>query len=607
MPDFIKVLPDSVANQIAAGEVIQRPASVVKELMENAVDSGASRISVIIRDAGRTLVQIIDNGCGMSESDARISFERHATSKIRKADDLFSIRTMGFRGEAMAAIAAVAQVELKTKSREAAVGTRIVINGSEFEVQEPEGCPDGTSISVKNLFYNIPARRKFLKAQSTELNHIITEFQRVALANPDLTLILTHNNSEVYNLPAAKRLERIVNLFGKSIGQSLVSIHTETSIVKVSGYIGKPESARKRYGEQFFFTNGRFMKHPYLHRAVMQCYETLIQPNQIPPYFIFLETDPAQIDVNIHPTKTEIKFEDERAVYQIVQASVRESLGKSGLMPSLDFNQEGAIDIPIFRPGAPIVPPMISVNPDYNPFEQGASAGDREWTSNSRYTKPIPEGWQKLFATSDPNKHIDSLDQQDRLDVPSESRNWIQLKNKYIIMPVKSGVMVLNQQRAMERILFEEFLKHQGGSGNSQQLLYPVTFEVNQADLSLLEGMLPELRAIGFDLEPFGGQSVIIRGVPSLLENQDPRVLIEKLLEINRSETGLPEEQIRQQIARNLASVSSRSAVRAMAEAEMQVLIDRLFACTHPQYDPGGRLVLTILTVEELEKRLEGR
>ena len=369
MADLIKVLPDSVANQIAAGEVIQRPASAVKELMENSVDSGADHIRVIIKDAGRTLVQVVDNGSGMNDSDARLCFERHATSKIRQAEDLFMIRTMGFRGEALAAIAAVAQIELKTKTTGPEAGTRVKINGSEFELQEPAACPDGTSISVKNLYYNVPARRKFLKANSTELKHIITEFQRIALAHPNTNFLLIHNDSEIYNLPAARLPERIQHLFGKTMAQQLVSVKTETSMMKVSGYVGKPEFARKTYGEQFFFVNGRFMKHPYLHRAVTQCYEGLIPGDAVPAYFIYIEIDPVHIDVNIHPTKTEIKFEDERAAYQIIQASVRESLGKFNLTPTLDFDREGAMEIPYFRPGQPVNPPVIQVNRDFNPFD----------------------------------------------------------------------------------------------------------------------------------------------------------------------------------------------------------------------------------------------
>jgi DNA mismatch repair protein MutL len=605
MADIIKVLPDSVANQIAAGEVIQRPASLVKELMENSVDAGADRVQVIIRDAGRTLVQVVDNGCGMTMADARLSFERHATSKIRQAEDLFAIRTMGFRGEAMASIAAVAQVEMKTKTHDSEAGTRIVISGSKFELQEPVACPNGTSISVKNLFYNIPARRKFLKAQSTELKHIITEFQRIALAHPEIEFSLHHNDSEVYNLPPAKLHERIQHLFGKSMAQILVAIKTETTIVKVSGYIGKPEYARKTFGEQFFFVNNRFMKHPYLHRAITTSYESLIPADSLPAYFIYLDIDPAQIDVNIHPTKTEIKFEDERAIYQILQASIRESLGKFNLTPTLDFDREGAMEMPYFRPGEPVKVPGIEINPDFNPFnppdrDTPRNSGPSEWRRQEAMT-----GWEALYSGLNQDHGTLDLSQPKTEPVQPESPTLIQIKGKYVLTPVKSGIMVISQSRAMERILYEEFLDNQGiHAGNGQTVLFPSTFELNPVDFNLLLSITDELSSFGFDIQPFGGHSVIIRALPSAMDAGDPKDLIEKLLEEVRNETPDISSLLGDVVARKLARIASRSFIRTLNEEEMKGLIDRLFACREPQFTPGGKAVLTIVGMDEIERKL---
>jgi DNA mismatch repair protein MutL len=598
MAELIKVLPDSVANQIAAGEVIQRPASAVKELMENAVDSGADRIQVIIKDAGRTLVQVVDNGSGMTDADARLCFERHATSKIRQADDLYTIRTMGFRGEALAAIAAVAQVELKTKTTGSEAGTRVKINGSEFELQEPVACPDGTSIAVKNLYFNVPARRKFLKANTTELKHIITEFQRIALAHHGTNFSLHHNDSEVYNLPAARLPERIQHLFGKTIAPQLVNVKTETSMMQISGYVGKPEFARKTYGEQFFFVNGRFMKHPYLHRAIAQCYDGLITGDAVPSYFIYIEIDPGHIDVNIHPTKTEIKFEDERAAYQILQASVREALGKFSLTPTLDFDREAAMEIPYFRPGDEINPPTIKINPDFNPFDNGEQRWNYDQRTDGIPQRPQVTGWEQLYAPNQPTE------QPGLTGLSQGARTFLQIKNKYIFIPVKSGVMVVNQARAYERILFEDFMHNMTEPGGvRQQVLFPFTFELNPVDLNLLLDVSDELTAIGFDIQPFGGQSVIIRSVPATVDTNDPKALIEGLLEQLKNETPDLAGQFSEQVARTAARVSSLSFVRTLHDAEVQALIDRLFACREPQFTPGGKPVLTILQIEEIEKR----
>jgi len=386
MPDLIQLLPDNVANQIAAGEVVQRPASVIKELVENAIDAGSTKIQVILKDAGKTLIQVIDNGCGMSETDARMCFERHATSKIRKALDLFDIRTMGFRGEAMASIAAIATVEMKTKKTESELGLQLRISGSKFESQEPVSCQNGTNISVKNLFFNVPARRKFLKSNSTELKHIMEEFQHIALGFPEIEMKLIHNDVEIYNLPPSKIYNRIINILGKSASQNLIPIQSETSMANMIGYVGKPEHARKTSGEQFFFVNKRYMKHPYFYRAVLKAYENILQPGLLPSFFIYFDVKPETIDINIHPTKTEIKFENEKALWPIVQATVKEGLGKFNIAPSIDFNRETAFDIPLMRKGEAVEPPQIKVNPSYNPL---SSIGIRKFSRYAIYYKGV--------------------------------------------------------------------------------------------------------------------------------------------------------------------------------------------------------------------------
>ena len=451
MADIVRVLTDAVANQIAAGEVILRPASVIKELVENSVDSGSDRIQVIVKDAGKSLIQVVDNGCGMSENDARLSFERHATSKIRDTTDLFAIRTLGFRGEALASIASIAQVELKTRKLEDEMGTLIRISGSEIEMQEPVGCNPGTTFSVKNLFYNIPARRRFLKTTSTELKHIITEFQRIALAHPEISLRLNHNQTEIYNLAPETRKERIAHLLGTHFNHSLVPLDTKTTLINISGYIGKPEKAKKTYGEQFFFVNNRFMRHPYFHRAVINAFGSLLPPDTYPSYFIFLDIDPEHIDINIHPTKAEIKFDDEGAIFQMLIASIKEGLGRFNITPSLDFNQDGAIEIPISRGNGPLDMPEIQIDPEYNPFHTDKHGHERSPVSDHRTN--IDQNWESLYEGIK-NPPSESIALKNK-----ESGKLIQLKQKYIIAPITSGIMIIHQARALERIRYEELLK----------------------------------------------------------------------------------------------------------------------------------------------------
>ena len=609
MSDIIQLLPDSVANQIAAGEVIQRPASVVKEMVENALDAGAGEVTIHIKDAGKTLIQITDNGCGMSPTDARMAFERHATSKISSANDLFCIRTMGFRGEALASVAAIADVELRTKRVEDEVGTLIHIVGSEVKTQEPVACANGTTISVKNLFYNVPARRKFLKANTTELKHIISEIQRVALPNPEIRFALFHNNSSLYDLAKSNFRRRIVDIFGKSINQSLVPVEEKTSLVTISGYVGQPKFARKTMAEQFFFVNKRYMRHPWFHKAVMQAYEKLLPTDAFPSYFLFLEIDPAAIDINVHPTKTEIKFEDDRAIWQVIFAAVRESLGKHNVVPSIDFDQSGNIDIPVRskEPGE-IQYPEIKVNPDYNPFET-------EKTPSFKLPKPAKPGksnlnrWEDLYQGTQLILKPEDLPFSSVEPSPATSseglpgKKILQLKQKYILSPVKSGLMVIDQKRAHERILFERFMEVlQSESVASQQQLFPQTLELDAGDAELLKNILDDLLALGFDIREFGKNTFIINGTPGVLDVSSPEIIVEKLLEEYKNSPVNAKAKVKEQVAISLAKASALNYGTELKQEEIDHLIDNLFACTTPNYSPEGKKVLTIIPLEEIEK-----
>jgi DNA mismatch repair protein MutL len=614
MPDIIQLLPDSVANQIAAGEVVQRPASAVKELMENSIDAGSKNVQVIIREGGKALIQVIDDGSGMSETDARLCFERHATSKIREAKDLFAIQTMGFRGEALASIAAVAEVELKTRTKEHQVGTIIQISGSEVIEHEPISCPVGTSISIKNLFFNIPARRKFLKTSSLELKHIISEFQRVALANPQVSFSLSHNGADIYKLPAGNIKQRIVYLMGKSLTNNLIDIVTNTSVVNISGYIGKPEGAKKSPGEQFFFVNNRYMKNSYLHKAVMRAYEKLLPPEAIAPYFIFLETDPASIDVNIHPTKTEIKFEDERMVWQILNAAVREALGKYAVVPSIDFETEMVIDIPFFPRSAPVSPPEVEVNPDFNPFDRDHVSR----SSSQNYFKPSQhstKGWQDLYNQQhgfgfedNPEQRSKPIFEQTDQEpmVPRASQRFFQLKNKYILTSVKSGLMVIDQKRAHERILFENYLiSLSAGPTSSQQELFPQSIELNAGDFSLLSELVDGLSSLGVVISFLGQNTIVVNALPANIKITDPEKLIQSFISSFKEDTGNQDFDIHQKLALSLAKASSIPYNRALEPIEMQDLVDKLFACQHPNVSPEGKPIISTIGIEELEKRLK--
>ncbi|MBK8881457.1 MAG: DNA mismatch repair endonuclease MutL [Bacteroidales bacterium] len=602
MADVIKLLPDSVANQIAAGEVIQRPASVVKELMENSVDAGGKYIRVIIKDSGKTLIQIIDDGGGMSETDARLSFERHATSKITSAQDLFAITTKGFRGEALASIAAVAMVELKTRKAESDTGIRVVISGSRVESQEPCSCPEGSSFAVKNLFYNIPARRKFLKSDNTEIRHIVTEFQKIVLAHPEISFSLHHNESEIYNLAPGNLRQRIIGVFGKQINQDLISVDTDTTLIKIKGFIGKPENARRTYGEQFFFVNNRFMKHPYFHKAVVEAYQNILPVEAIPSYFIYMDADPASIDINIHPTKTEIKFEDERAIWQILMASVKEALGRFNIVPSLYFDNEVLIDIPV-RSSSGKIPdaPAIAINNEYNPFA-GEDMQNNRAGYIERFEKDNVSNWQKLYSSLE-NNNGDA----GQSATPGESqRKFFQIRNKYIVCPVKSGLMLIDQKRAHERVLYERFIQRLNTErAVSQTDMFPVSMEINPADYIILTEIEESLAMLGFRIQHDGNNTISIMGRPSETISSDPAELMEIFLEDYKSTDTDPSGGAKEKVSAAMAAASAIPYGKPLTQGEMEDLFDSLFACSGPNYSPGGKPVISIFTTDEIDKRFK--
>ena len=613
MADIIRLLPDSVANQIAAGEVIQRPASVVKELMENAIDSGSTVISILVKDGGKTSVQVIDNGCGMSETDARLAFERHATSKITEAKDLYEIRTMGFRGEALASIAAVAGVMVKTRKSEDELGTEIQINGSRVESQEPVHCTAGANFIVNNLFFNVPARRKFLKNTNTEFRHILDEFMRIAISHPDVEFGLIHNDSEIYKLPVTTLKQRIIHVFGRSVHANLIPVEAETSIVKIKGFIGRPEFAKKKFGEQFFFINNRYMRHPYFHKAVINAYDKILPPDHIPSYYIFFESDPKNIDVNIHPTKTEIKFEDEKAVFQIVNAAVREAIGKTNIAPSIDFDTEESIEIPYIRKNADVRPPEIHVNQEYNPFDdEYQNTPESKTGQNQHKNKKMPD-WEQFYegfkSEKDHPESFKIIEKQALQFFPSDKSlqtvTFLQVKYRFIITTVKSGVMIIDQKRAHERILYEKLIHSLANNFSiAQQTLFPETIELDQHDYSLLNEILDDVSAIGFDISNFGNGTVVVNGCPADIKNPEPKALIESILEEYRNTKEDIKKSTKEKVVRCLAKSSAIGYGVALTVAEMQVLVDQLFACENPNYSPSGKKIISIMSLEEMEKKL---
>lgn len=597
MPDLIKLLPDSVANQIAAGEVIQRPSSVVKELVENSVDAGAKTITVIIKDSGKTLIQVTDDGTGMSETDARLAFERHATSKINTAQDLFAINTKGFRGEALASVAAVSMTELRTRKAENETGTVILITGSRVTAQEPCSCPAGSSFAVKNLFFNIPARRKFLKSDNTEMRHIITEFQKIVIAHPGIRFSLVHNDNEIYNLLPSNHRQRIMEVFGKQINNELITLETDTTLIKISGYIGKPENARRTYGEQFFFVNDRYMKHPYFHKAVMEAYHNILVPEALPSYFIFLEADPASIDINIHPTKTEIKFEDEQAIWQILLASVREALGRFNIVPSLDFRSEILIDIPVI-PNSMEIPeaPEIKADGSYDPFAGDGSDGNDRLTYG-RFERENSYGWGNLYHPAESDK--EEIVQQDT------ERRLFQIKGRYLVSPVKSGLMLIDQKRAHERILFEKFLDTLSSTrGISQTEMFPVNIELNPADYYVLQEIRNEMKLLGFNINFSESANLVsVTGRPSGNLFDDPVEMLEILLEEYKSTQTDPSSGIKERVAGALAAAAAVPYGKVLMRKEMEDIFDTLFACKSPNYSPRGKPVISIVTLDDIDKR----
>lgn len=631
MSDIIHLLPDSIANQIAAGEVIQRPASVVKELVENAIDAGASHIRVNIKDAGRTLIQVVDDGKGMSETDARMAFERHATSKISSAEDLFSLHTMGFRGEALASIAAVAHVELRTCMKGTELGTKLSIAGSALQEIEPDACTEGSIFSVKNLFFNVPARRKFLKSNETEFRNIVNEFERIALVNPQVALALTHNDAEIFNLPESGLRQRIINVYGKNLNQKLLTVDAQSSLVTISGFVGRPDSAKKRGALQYFFVNGRFMKHPYFHKAVMQAYDQLIPPGEQPNYFIYFTLDPATIDVNIHPTKTEIKFENEQPIWQILMAATREALAKSSAIPTIDFDVEDAIDIPVYNPvkeADGYKTPTVQLDSGYNPFK--ASPAPSSYSPSSSSSSPSPQkpefDWTQLYQGFESDRDavrkdlemMGELIETDADEMPQPpapspvdeslfaetTTPCYQYKGRYIVTSLKSGLALIDQYRAHVRILFDQYLNNmRQQKGASQQVLFPEIIEFTAAEAAVLPVLLDDMRFIGFDLSNLGNNSYAINGLPAGLENVDQVVLIKDI--VNRAiETGCEvDEEICEAIALSLAKAAAIRPGKTLSADEMDHLIAILFSCPDSNLTPDGKTIISMLTDEELEKR----
>ncbi len=611
MPDIIRLLPDSVANQIAAGEVVQRPASAVKELLENAIDAGADRIQLIIEESGKTLIQVIDNGKGMSETDARMAFERHATSKISKAEDLFSLSTKGFRGEALASIAAVAQVEIKTKTGQSELGTRLRIEGSRVLEQAYCDTARGVNLEVKNLFFNIPARRNFLKSDTVELRHIIDEFERVAIPHPDVHFSLHHNKHELFDLPAATLRKRIVNIFGNKFNEKLVPVEEHTPILKLSGFIGKPEFSKKTRGEQFFFANNRFIKNNYLHKAVCVAFEGLISENSHPSYFLFMEIDPQRIDVNIHPTKTEIKFDDEKAIFTIIKTAVKHALGQYNIAPTLDFEVDQQFNLKAPKPGTAIEPPGITVNPGFNPFDQEKSRGPKDskpapagTTKRSIPISPVSQQWESVM------NQLPDLEASPQEELPLEEekesyapKTYTQVGSKYIMGTHGDGLIMVHQQRAHERVLFERISKALSQQGvPSQQLLFPQNISFAPADFELLRGLFPLLHEMGFDIDAFGKHEAIVNGVPLYLEEGQLQHALEQFIEQEKDHHAQNKEEQMKNMATAMAKVASIRVGQKLSQSEMSGLVDELFATSAPYVSLHGKPTIVNLNLEDLDK-----
>ncbi len=614
MADIIQLLPDHVANQIAAGEVVQRPASVVKELLENAIDAKATSITLVIKDAGKTLVQVTDNGIGMSVTDARLSFERHATSKIKSAEDLFNLHTKGFRGEALASIAAIAHVELKTKTEDSEIGTHLAIEGSKVISQDPAVVPKGTTISVKNLFYNIPARRNFLKSNPVETRHIIDEFHRVALAHPNVAFQMLHNGSDVFNLPASNSRQRIVNIFGSKTNEKLVPVSEETEILKIEGFVLKPEFGKKSRGEQFFFVNDRFIKSPYLHHAVSAAFEGLMKNDVHPGYFLFLDVDPHSIDINIHPTKTEIKFDDEHSIYAMLRATVKHSLGQFNIAPVLDFERDKGFDTPYEYSKKSPTAPSIEVDRDFNPFKEKTKQGN----INFPFKREQSASWESLYVGLKDETEAVSVSNLEDIEFESEEvtgslfentetesgQLTFQLQNKYIVSPLKNGMMIIHQNLAHQRILYEELLKNiTVKEAVSQQLLFPLQLHFSKPDLEIIEKVREQLEHTGFIFSEIKDETIEISGIPVLILESHVVNLLSQLVQDIKEE--VPDSGFSQNdmLAKSMAASMAIKTGVSLNREEREHLINQLFACKEPSVSPRNKLVFTTMDVSDLDKK----
>jgi DNA mismatch repair protein MutL len=607
MADIIQLLPDHVANQIAAGEVVQRPASVVKELLENAIDAGATTIKLLVKNAGKTLIQVIDDGKGMSVTDARLSFERHATSKIKVADDLFNLHTKGFRGEALASIAAIAHVEMKTKQASDELGTLLAIEGSTITSQEAVATPNGSSVAVKNLFFNIPARRNFLKSDTVELRHIIDEFHRVVLAHPSISFSMYHNGSDLFNLLKGNFRQRIVSTFGGKTNEKLVPVEETTEVLTLSGFVGKPEYSKKSRGEQFFFVNNRFIKSPYLNHAISSAFEGLLQPGKKPSYFLNLEVDPKCIDINIHPTKTEIKFDDEQTIYAILRAAVKHSLGQFSIAPILDFDRDKNLDTPYRFAGEQPTLPKVEVDRSFNPFSNSTP-------SPSTYSKPATTAWESLYVGLESKSNSDSLSQDNFesdevtssiFDDASEKRvqKTFQLHNKYIINTIKSGMLVIDQNRAHERILYEEFLKATVNEAVSQQLLFPLMLKFSATDYTILKDLQQNLESTGFVFSTFTAQSIELTGLPVGVKESEVHIVFEQLIHDIEHEVPDVNFSVSDLLSKSLAKSLAIKNGKKLEREEQEFIVNTLFSCKEPSISPANKTVFTTLKVEELDKK----
>jgi len=622
MSDVIKLLPDSVANQIAAGEVIQRPASVIKELVENAVDAQATHIQIILKDAGRTLIQIIDDGVGMSDTDARLAFERHSTSKIRSADDLFSLHTMGFRGEALASIAAISQVELRTRRHDSQLGTRLMINASQCESQEPDVCPVGSNFMIKNLFFNVPARRKFLKSNQVELSNIVKEFEKLALVNHDVEFTLTHNGNLMYKLMKGTFRQRIAALMGSNMDQQLLPVSIDTSLVRVQGYIGQPENARKRNALQFMFVNGRYMRHPYFHKAVMSAYEQLIPEGEQPNYFLLFNVDAQSIDVNIHPTKTEIKFEDEMPIWQILAAGVKETLGRFNEVPAIDFDTQDAPVIPAYNGHVEVHRPEITVDTSYNPFKNQNSTGSSQPHRPASQARQSMSNWDELFANFERKKRQGleqsaspqdgyepvaaqqaGADQEPTLPLGEMQTAYLQLKGRYILSPARSGLMIVDQHRAHVRILFDRYIgRIHAGNMSSQTILFPEVLHLSAAQSVALQSLLPEMETMGFALSPLSGNDWAVNAIPAGLDGIDASAMVQQIIESVDS-GGMPvKKRILEHLALTVAQSAALPAGRSLMHEEMEILMADLLRLPEPNYTPDGKTIITVIPIEQISK-----